>query len=354
MRPTKRGLTALATIALGAVLAWYAGRRALNAFVAPLVVASVAATVTVAATSRPELRRQPVAPGYVGETRSVSFTLAAGRGTLVTAVDAIGPGLESEANRFERVVSGTQTLEYDVLLRSRGVRTVGPLAVTVRDVFGLLERRYRYDATETVLVYPPVYELAPDTRAALEGYVDAANEFDRAVFEHLREYERGDSLRDVHWKSAAKRPDDDLVVKEFVAEDGFDRLSLAGTCAAGRADELAAALATLVDHVFDLDVGVILRLPGDRRIEAVPASRDTVFDELARFGPGDVSQEHRDAADIVVEATEEAVEVTFDDRTVPFADLCVTSADRAGPAAADGGSVRPSGRAPTATGGDHA
>lgn len=327
MRPTTRGVAALATIVLGIVFAHYGGRRALNAIVAPLVVAGVAAVLVVSVTARPGLRRRPVKPGYVGETRSVSFVLEAGRGTIITAVDEVGSGLVSSTNRIESVVSETSTLAYEVSLRSRGVRSVGPLTVTVRDVFGLVERRFQYDSTEPVVVYPPVYELTPTARSTLEGYVTDAYEFERAMFDHLREYERGDSLRDVHWKSAAKRPGGDLVVKEFVAEDGLDRLTLVGTCEDGDPDELAAALATLVDHLFELGVGVVLWLPDDRRIEATPTDRDVVFRALAEFEGGVVSTDHRESADVVVEATDDAVDVGFGGRTIPFIDLCVIESD---------------------------
>ncbi|ELZ09318.1 hypothetical protein C479_10870 [Halovivax asiaticus JCM 14624] len=322
MRPTLRGATVLVAVAAGGLVAVNGGREALNAVIAPLVVAGVAAIVIVGVSSRPSLRRRPVAPGYVGERRRVSFELTARRGTVVTVTDELGAGLEADGNRLERVLSGTTELSYDLSLRSRGVRSVGSLTVAVQDPFGLLTRRYRYDETEPVVVYPPVYELRPAARNRLAGYVSDATEFDRAVFEHLREYERGDSLRDVHWKSAAKRPDGDLVVKEFVADDGLDRLTMAGTVAAGDADDLAAALATLADHLFEMDVGVVLWLPGDRRVEATPATRDEAFLALAELQAGQVAADHREDADIVVEATAEGVDLSLSGRPISFADLC--------------------------------
>ncbi|AGB17289.1 hypothetical protein Halru_2714 [Halovivax ruber XH-70] len=352
MRPTLRGATVLVAIAAGGFVAVNGGREALNAVIAPLVVAGVAAIVIVGVSSRPSLRRRPVAPGYVGERRRVSFELTARRGTVVTVTDELGRGLEADGNRLERVLSGTTDLSYDLSLRSRGVRSVGPLTVTVQDPFGLVTRRYRYDETEPVVVYPPVYELRPDARAQLEGYVSDATEFDRAVFEHLREYERGDSLRDVHWKSAAKRPDGDLVVKEFVADDGLDRLTMAGTVAEGDADDLAAALATLADHLFEMDVGVVLWLPGDRRVEATPATREEAFLALAELEAGSVAPDHREDADIVVDAAADGVVLSLSGRSVSFADLCAyeTSPPDTGSGDAISGTNSPS-EAQLATGG---
>src|SRR6056297_1340737 len=136
MRPTLRGATLLLVIGAGGFVARNGGREALNAVVAPLVVAGVAGIVIVAASSRPSLRRRPVAPGYVGEQRRVSFELTARRGTVVTVTDELGAGLEAAGNRLERVLSGSTELSYDLSLRSRGVRSVGPLTVSVQDPFG--------------------------------------------------------------------------------------------------------------------------------------------------------------------------------------------------------------------------
>ncbi|MFC3960323.1 DUF58 domain-containing protein [Halovivax cerinus] len=342
MRPTVRGVVALGVIGVCVVIALNGGRAALNAIVAPLVVVTVAAVGIVAASSRPTVRRRPVTPGYVGETRTVSFELDATRGTVVTATDSVGTGLYAAERRLERVLSGRTTLSYEVSLRSRGVRTVGPLTVTVQDPLGLVVTRYRYEATEPVFVYPPVYELTSSARATLEGFATDASAFDRSIFEHLREYERGDSLRDVHWKSAAKRPDGELVVKEFVADDGLDRLTMVGACDGGDPDELAAAVATLVDHLFELDVGVSLTLPGEPELDAMPSARADVFVALTRLDTGPVAPEAIEAADVVVDADEDGVSVTLGERTVPFADLCVVASDDGAGATTDS-SVSPPG-----------
>jgi len=100
---------------------------------------------------------------------------------------------------------------YRIPTRRRGRYRVGPLAVSVTDPFGLA-RRAEPSAGETDLVVRPrVHEIvapvAVGSRVSAEHEATAA----RAVvsdlgdeFATLREYEIGDDLRRVHWRSTAR------------------------------------------------------------------------------------------------------------------------------------------------------
>lgn len=317
MRPTKRGLAVAVVVAVAFVVASEHGPRSLNAMVVPLVVAGIAAVLTVARAERPRVDRRPVTPGFVGETRTVELVVTTGRSRSATVVDGVGDGLTAPADTVELTLSDETIVAYDVRLAARGDHEVGPTTIVVRDVLGLVQRRFEVDRRTSVLVYPPVYELHDGATRDLTAVANAAREYDRTEFDHLREYERGDALRDVHWKSAAKRPDDELVVKEFV-DEAFERVSIVAEATPGHADEMAAAATTIATHVLDLGVGVDLIAPGDLRAGATVGDRDRVLRLLATTGYGEVSDRRRDAADVIVRADERGTVVVFGDRSIPF------------------------------------
>ena len=312
MRPTRRGWLVGTVVGASMLMGFQFGARSLNALVVPLIVVAIAAVVTVARTDRPQIERRPIPAGFVGETRAVAFTLDAESPTVATVIDRVGPGLEAERNRFEVTLGGEQRLEYEIELATRGRRGVGPTAVIVRDLLGLVERRFECGASEPVMVYPPIYELDSVARDELESAASAATEFERSAFDHLREYRRGDSLRDVHWKSAAKRPDDELIVKEFAGDEGTGRLSIVAEAAPGRDDEMAAATATLATHLLDLGVDVVVTVPGEEPVTAGPGQRDDVLGLTATAGDGRVAPDHRETAEIRVRAGLDDVVVWID------------------------------------------
>lgn len=319
MRPTRRGWATAVVVVAAVVLAAKHGSRSLNALVVPLVVVGVAAIVTVARVDRPRVDRRPVSPGFVGEVRTVELVVTADRSVSATVVDGVGDGLEVPANTVELTLSGETIVAYDVVLAARGAHDVGPTTIVVRDVLGLVRRRFEAGRRESVLVYPPVYELRGEAMRDLAAIANAAREHDRTEFDQLREYERGDPLRDVHWKSAAKRPNDDLVVKEFVADEAFERVSIVAGAAPGHDDEMAAAAATLAMHLLDLGVGIDVIVPDDRRVQATSDTRDRVLRLLATAGHGEIADRRRDAADVIVRSNERETVVVLGDRSVPFA-----------------------------------
>ena len=330
MRLTRRGTAVVAVVLLAMLMGAQYGSRALNAIVVPLLVVVAAAIVVVARSDEPTVERLPVEAGHVGEYRTIEFILTSSRGTTATVVEHLDDGLSASSNRFEITMTDESRVAYDVLLTGRGKWSVGPTTVFVRDLFGLIERRFECDVTEPVMVYPPVYELSPAAREVLTSFANTAHEFDRAEFDRLREYDRGDSLRDVHWRSVAKRADDELIVKEFVAEAGLQQVGLVAECGEGGADDMAAAAATLVDHLLELDVGVVLTVPYDRTVEAGQGGRDVLLRATALADEGTAGGQNRETADIVVRA-DETVVVDFGDRKIPFEELCAyETVDRTG------------------------
>lgn len=115
--------------------------------------------------------------------------------------------------------SGEAQLELVAWRRGPLVLAGGIVAST--DAFGLFRAFARVTAPQTVLVLPRRYPLPPlslpgQSHYQRGGVAMAAGVGETEEFVSLREYRRGDSLRRVHWRSAARLGE--LVVKEFQDE----------------------------------------------------------------------------------------------------------------------------------------
>ncbi len=107
---------------------------------------------------------------------------------------------------------------YEVLCRPRGVYTVGPAIVQVRDPLALSEAGGAAGKIDRLVVYPAVEDL--EGLPLGRGHDPTVNT-SRASFSHtggedfftLREYQQGDDLRQVHWPSSAKR--DELMIRQL-------------------------------------------------------------------------------------------------------------------------------------------
>jgi uncharacterized protein (DUF58 family) len=105
-----------------------------------------------------------------------------------------------------------------MVMRQRGVYTIGPLATTQTDVLSLAAGQKHYSDVGQIMVQPRARLLGP-TR----GLTRLANDEAKAVrrfgdplsgFHSLRPYVTGDDTRLIHWASVAKTGD--LMVREFV------------------------------------------------------------------------------------------------------------------------------------------
>lgn len=345
---TRRGRVAgvVGLVAVASALA--AGGRALDAVVIPVAVALAAGYVQVSRVEVPAVRHVTPPDGFVGETREVRLEFgpeagrdgdAAGPSFLAEVRVRVDEGLDGPTAPIRASV-GTEPVSYAVTYRERGERTLGPVELTVTDVFGLFERDLVVDETDAVTVYPP-RDPVP-TRFRRELYAADAVDVSRRreEFDRLREYTRGDAVRDVHWATTAKR--DEIVVKEFAAETARNRVTIAGgtevtvdaagsrfaetdrgdddrSPSAAAADELARATVSLALALLDDGVPVDVRLPGGR-VSAAPGGRGRreVLALAARTGPGSVTD---DGADVTIVAGEDGARFRTGDRSVSFADL---------------------------------
>ena len=318
MRLTRRGWATVAFAVVCLFLAWDAGARSLNAVVAPLLVALLAGVVAVVRAGEPTVSRSPVEPAHVGDVRTVELAFDVDSPTPATVDDAVGDGLAARGNVATTTLTG-DGYRYELECLERGDRAVGPVTVTVTDVLGLVQRRVADDGRTRVLVYPRVYELRAEASAELRGLVDAAYGYDRDEFDHLRAYERGDSLRDVHWKSAAKRPDAELMVREFADRDDAGRIDVVAESTPGRTDEMATAAASVATSLLAAGISVRLVVPdGDRRVTAGQNGRRSLLELLATTGPGEQPPRVRRDADVLIRADDRGTAVRIDGRTTPF------------------------------------
>lgn len=318
-RPTWQGLAVAVAAIAGIAMAGFFGARALNALVAPALVALGIAGVRLALVDRPALERIAPGSGSVGDRREISLRIDADRSVLATVDERVPDLLVPERTRFEAVIGTGTTLTYGIEPDERGVYDVGPAVVTVTDPFGLFVRRFRYPTTTPIAVHPPVCALSGPGRDDLSVLSEVDRARRRHEFDGIREYERGDALRDVHWKTTAKRPSDGLLVKRFAVEGDPESLTIAASGDPRHADALASATASLAEYLFDagVDVGLVV---ADGTVPAAgdagKRTRREILALLARTDGGIVPRRDREHADVVIEAGDDGVTVTgIDGRT---------------------------------------
>jgi uncharacterized protein (DUF58 family) len=314
---TRRGYVLIGVIVVAEAAALTYGGRALNAIVAPAVVALLAGAVQVTRADRPAVERSPVKPGFPGDVRDITLDVTGER--VATLDDAVPEGLTAVDTTEE--TSLPATLSYRVELGDRGRHTLGPLAVKVRDVLGLVGETYRTAETTTVLVYPPVYLLEGRERLLQEVLDPEAVE--RQEFDAIREYSPGDPLRDVHWKSTAKDPGE-MYVTQFADRRIEDSVVLVATADPGHADDMAVAAASIAFIALDVNVSVELRTPTEIVPEGRGADhRDRILRALAMAEDGSVHS-MPDQVDIRVDASADGVRITAGSRDHVLENLTVS------------------------------
>jgi uncharacterized protein (DUF58 family) len=205
----------------------------------------------------------------------------------------------------------TAEAAYRLPTGRRGIYTVGPLTVSVTDAFGVVEATFTAASEDRFVVYPRVEEILPlpgaSNREARVGSFQASRVPVGLDFFGLREYEVGDDLRRVHWRSTARTGELMLRQDEMPWESRATvlldtRPSTHQGDSFERAVEVAASVVTAMcrgrRHVSFLTTGGIeIRSAGRERYptimeflaEAAPESNDrfdVVVDTLRKTGAG--------------------------------------------------------------------
>jgi uncharacterized protein (DUF58 family) len=316
---TRRGRAVAAVAALGLLLGYGFGGRSLNAVVVPAAVLLVATRLYAGAVPEPDVERVAPEEGHQGERRTVELFVDADRAYPVTLREQLADGLRGDT--VHRVETDGRTVTYGLELAHRGVHAVGPCRATATDPFGLWTVEFAVADPNIVRVFPRVHGLR-DTATLLTGYVGITDE--REQFAGVREYERGDPLRDVNWKASAKHPSGDLAVTEFVGEGASDRVTIAAEARGPRADSVAEAAASVAAHLLDAGISVGVATP-DGHLDPAHGDphRRRILGVLAAFEQGHLRRRYRDDADIFVHAPEsgEHVTVTVDGEDHRYAEF---------------------------------
>ena len=314
MRLTRRGVGALVVAGVAVLLAASFGPRSLNAVAAPLLGAVGVGALLVWRADEPTLEVNPLAAGFPGETRTVTYTIEGG-GVCRLAHD-FGDGLAGDP--VDAVVALPTTVETDVEYVRRGVYAVGLDRVRQRDPLGLVESAVDTDAAATAVVFPEVHRLTD--RSALSALFADEALVERQEFDSLREYQPGDPLRHVHWKSSAKH--DDFLVTEFSPSNRTETLVLAGQATSGCADDMATAVGTIALAALRAGLSVGLRLPD---VSIAPGAGEShtanLLRVLARADHGQVSEADLEAADVAVSSQPRETVVRVGEGSLLFGDL---------------------------------
>ncbi|SNR24851.1 DUF58 domain-containing protein [Halorubrum vacuolatum] len=346
---TRRGRIVVVVCVLATALALAGGGGAINAVILSGLVALAAGYLQVARVDRPEAVRSRPADGFVGERRTVSLTFEGAHGTafgqspfLARVTDVVDDGLTILGREPSLTTIGGGPVSYTVEYVSRGRRRFGPVRIEATDVFGLFVRELVVDERTTAIAYPERHPISPRFRRGLYAEEGIGRSPQREAFDRLREYARGDSLRDVHWPATAKH--DELVVKAFSAERERRRVTIVGrTVDTGNgpggegiaaadeaaADLLASAAVSLSLAFLSDGVSVDLRLP-DGSAVAHPDStgRRELLELAALTGPGAPSDGAK--ADVRLVADDTDVRLHANGRPTSFTALRSEATDGSG------------------------
>ena len=148
--------------------------------------------------------------------------------------------------------------------------------MTIDDPFGLAESRIPLERSDTLLVYPRVYQLdGLFTDAGAAGGDEGRALLHRTAgydLHSIRDFQAGESLRRVHWRSTAKRRK--LMVKEMTETPrdeaavvlDCDATSVAGAVGSSSFDAQVRATASLLARMVDSGHRCSLVMHGARRV----------------------------------------------------------------------------------------
>ena len=219
--PTTRGWAALG-IGMAMPILWFAfGERVMLAVGVFFILAVVIGIASVRSATPSVRISRTITPTQVhaGDRAVVLVGLVATKtihaATVVDRVYGLGT-----ARFVAKRIDANVPIEarYEVLCHPRGVYRIGPATVAVEDALGLAESVGEARNIDRLVVFPAVDDLVglPSGRG-LDPTADATRaSFSQAGgedFYTLREYQRGDDMRRVHWPYSAKT--DELMIRQL-------------------------------------------------------------------------------------------------------------------------------------------
>jgi uncharacterized protein (DUF58 family) len=218
---TRRGRLVLLFGAAVYLLAWAFGSKALYPLAVGLVLVTLAAWLWMRLARRP-VRLIHSGRGrhhYEGDDVDVKVAVELTRGGVPPAALVLNERFSKLGGRATRLEGGgaSRSGSYRLERLPRGRYELREVVATIDDPFGLARTEVELEAASTILVYPRLVELDrlfSDAGASLaEGRRQLMHRPSGFDLHSVRDFQQGESLRRVHWRSTAKRGR--LMVKEL-------------------------------------------------------------------------------------------------------------------------------------------
>ncbi len=184
---------------------------------------------------------------------------------------------------------GARTWQTHTSCLRRGQYRLGPITLVSGDPFGFFERRREIKMTAEILIYPatfPIHRFAPPSSQIAGGA--AVRHRTHTITPNaagIRDYVAGDSLRQIHWLSSARRGR--LTVKEFEMDPMADfwivldnhqaaHVPAEGSHPLASTEEYGVSIAaSLAEHLVQTDrtAGLVTYAPDRERISADRGAR---------------------------------------------------------------------------------
>ena len=248
----------------------------------------------------------------VGETTSVEILVENRKRWFATWLLMANDRIESRRERinarvlYMRIPSQQERSgHYRLRLMQRGRYEFGPINLSTRYPFGLVQRSVTKRIFDEVLVYPRIGQLTAAWRRENQAAAELVQKprtrmgiYDDEVH-HLREYRPGDNPRAIHWRSSARR--NELIVREYHQSRDYDfcvAIDLWEPSSPTEADSdrtegaLSFAASLCVDHLMrsrDSRLTVVFYGRSFQSLVAQsgPGSLNEVLDAFALVEPGD-------------------------------------------------------------------
>ncbi|MBI5894722.1 MAG: DUF58 domain-containing protein [Desulfobacterales bacterium] len=206
----------------------------------------------------------------------------------------------------ELPAKGKLKTRVEIVPRSRGYLHFYGIEIARTDPFGLCRALFSVPASQKVIVLPKRYRLPQLTlpgarRHHARGVRQATSIGNYGEFVSLRDYRPGDNMRQIHWKSSAKR--NELIVKEhqeeFYARQALILDTFVNSAYSERFEEAVSIAASFVCSLQTQESLLDLMFVGDRTyrfssgrgtasfdhlleiLAAVQTCRDKAFDAMA-------------------------------------------------------------------------
>lgn len=182
-------------------------------------------------------------------------------------------------------------IDITFIFEHRGRTSLSRVDLYSRYPFGLFLKKRSVPLSGETIVYPRL--LTEQARTLLSEAVEGElRPIDRAgsgtELHSFREYVRGDSLRQIHWKKSASSGR--WIMRQHEAESGRTLTVVVDSFRPGPEwndafEEMISKAATLIHAALDAEMAAVLITPGETLMSETSGGRRAIFERLALFAP---------------------------------------------------------------------